>query len=122
MKGMLRMIKGISVLFVPSRNIEESKQWYADNLGFEWKDWMMHTSSAPPIFFIESNVCWNYRDVNDNECAVLSFIIDDADQLHKKLLNNNVIVEESVRLISGIGKEFWFIDPSGNRLLVTQPL
>ncbi|WP_078554434.1 VOC family protein [Bacillus alkalicellulosilyticus] len=116
------MLKGYSVIFVPSRNIEESKAWYQQHLKLEWDQWIMKVPNSAPIFFVESKDTWNYKDINGNEYAVLSFIVEDAEKLHRELNEANVHTEETVRFIDGIGKEFWFYDPSGNRLLVTEQM
>jgi len=116
------VIKGYSVIFLPSRNVEESKAWYQKHLRLEWDEWIMKVPNSAPIFFVETNETWNFKDQHGNECAVLSFIVDDAERLHKELIKAMVTTEESVRTIDGIGKEFWFLDPSGNRLLVTEQM
>jgi predicted enzyme related to lactoylglutathione lyase len=115
------MITGYSVVFVPTNNFEESKRWYEKNLGFEWDQFIMKVPNGAPLFFVESSVNWNFKDVNGNECAILSFRVEDADKLHSILSNNNEIIEDKVR-INGIGKEFWFVDSSGNKLLATQQM
>ena len=116
------MINGYSVVFIPSRNIEESKSWYQEHLNLVWDQWVLKVPNGAPIFFVESDETWNYKDKNGNPCAVLSFVIEDAEKLHSELKQSKIDVEESVRTISGIGKEFWFHDPSGNRLLVTEQI
>lgn len=113
------MITGYSVVFVPTKDAEESKRWYEKNLGFEWDQFIMKVPNGAPLFFVESNENWNFKDVNGNEIAIISFQVDDAENLHSALSNNNVIVEDRVRT-NGIGKEFCFKDSSGNLLMATQ--
>ncbi|XEC92940.1 VOC family protein [Paenibacillus tarimensis] len=115
------MIKGYSVVFLPSRNIEESKTWYQTHLDLVWDQWVMKVPNGAPIFFVESEDTWNFMDEKGEPCAVLSFVVEDADKLHTDLKQAKVVLEDTVRTIPGIGKEFWFHDPSGNRLLVTEP-
>ncbi len=107
-------------MFVPSRNIEESKQWYEKHLGLEWDQWIMKVPNGAPIFFVESNDTWNFTSTDGDDCAVLSLIVKDAEALFKQLREAEVITEQSIRTIGGIGREFWFLDSSGNRLLVTE--
>jgi predicted enzyme related to lactoylglutathione lyase len=114
------LIKGYSVVFVPSRNIDESIQWYQKNLGLVWDQWIMKVPSGAPLFFVESNDNWTFSDNKGNESAALSFLVEDANKLHSQLKENKVEVEQTTRQIEGIGIQFWFVDPSGNRLLATQ--
>lgn len=114
------MIKGYSVIFIPSRDIEESKTWYQKHLGLVWDQWILRVPNGAPIVFIESEDTWNFTDKKGESCAVLSFIVEDAEKLHTELKRAQVMIEETSRTIPGIGKEFWFYDPSGNRLLVTE--
>lgn len=81
----------------------------------------MIVPNGAPIFFVESNDNWNYKDLKGNEIAVLSFTVEDALKLHRQLKDNGVQVEEQPRDIPGIGREFTFYDPSGNLLMATQP-
>lgn len=50
----------------------------------------MNVPNGAPMFFVESNENWNYRDHKGNEIAVISFTVEDAVKLHRQLKDSGV--------------------------------
>ncbi|MFK7692164.1 VOC family protein [Paenibacillus sp. HJGM_3] len=106
------MITGITAIFIPVPDVEKAKDWYEKYLELKWNGFCFVVPSGPPIFLTESKDRW--------ELQALSFKVTDAHELHKKLETHGIRVQ-AIREIPGIGKEFDFYDPFGNKLQATQP-
>jgi catechol 2,3-dioxygenase-like lactoylglutathione lyase family enzyme len=117
------IIESVSYLQVPVKNLEESTEWYIDNLGFKvhWKRpdnkmTILELPSGPSIFLCETELHQGMMSV------VIGFEAADIRKLLSDLQSKGVHIgeiRENGGVIEGeiLGMEFDFFDPSGNKLV-----
>lgn len=117
------ILKSVSYLQVPVKNLEESTEWYISNLGFEvhWKRpdnkmTILALPSGPSIFLCETESHQGRMSV------VIGFEAADIRKLLADLQSKGVQIgeiRENRGVIEGeiLGMDFDFFDPSGNMLV-----
>lgn len=117
------ILKSVSYLQVPVKNLEESTEWYISNLGFEvhWKRpdnkmTILALPSGPSIFLCETESHQGRMSV------VIGFEAADILKLLADLQSKGVQIgeiRENRGVIEGeiLGMDFDFFDPSGNMLV-----
>jgi catechol 2,3-dioxygenase-like lactoylglutathione lyase family enzyme len=118
------IIKSVSFLQVPVKNLEESTEWYICNLGFKlhWKRpdnkmAILALPSGPSIFLGERELHQGMMSV------VIGFEAIDIRKLLADLQSKGVSIgeiREDRGVVEGeiLGMDFDFYDPSGNMLVV----
>lgn len=118
------VLKSVSFLQVPVKNLEESTEWYIDNLGFE-VDWkrpdnkmtILTLPSGPSIFLCEIDMQQGINSV------IIGYEAMDIKKLLANLQSKGVQIgeiRENGGAIKGeiLAMDFDFYDPSGNKLVV----
>jgi catechol 2,3-dioxygenase-like lactoylglutathione lyase family enzyme len=117
------ILESVSYLQVPVKNLEESTEWYMNNLGFKvhWKRpdnkmTILALPSGPSVFLCETELHQGRMSV------VIGFEAADIRKLLSDLQSKGVQIgeiRENGGVIEGeiLGMDFDFFDPSGNMLV-----
>lgn len=121
------IIKSVSYLQIPVKDLEESTQWYVDNLGFkvQWKRpdnkmTILELPSGPEIFLCERELHQGTMSTvigfeSTDILKLLSDLKSKGVQIGEIRQNRGVIEYGNIKEI--LEMDFDFYDPSGNMLV-----
>src|SRR6185503_4726898 len=117
----------IAHLIIPTDDQDRALAFYTDILGFEKRTELPFGGGlrwievAPAGSATSIAICPPGPDVTaGGKETGISLHTEDVDALHAHLKANNVDVDDSIGRYEGVPPTFWFRDPEGNSLMVSQ--
>lgn len=122
-------VTGIGGVFFFSENLQETKDWYAKNLGFEINDWGSASFESRNIDKpdqIES-LQWNPFKKGDDYFSpskkefMVNYRVQNLEGLLDKLKENGVTILDDIAVYS-YGKFVHILDLEGNKIELWEPI
>ena len=121
------MTMKIAHLIIPTDDQDRALAFYTDVLGFEKRTELEFGGGlrwievAPPGSTTSIAICPPGPGVTaGGKDTGISLHTDDVDAVHSHLKANEVDVDDEVSRYEGAPPTFWFRDPEGNTLMVSQ--
>jgi len=104
--------------YLPVRDLEKSKQWYVSNFHFEeFGETELRIDPMVLLTMVETHETNHYYiSAKGSVRPILGFCVNEIDELHSRLKNQGVVVENYCQ--NTWGTTFEFIDMDGNRIEV----
>ena len=109
---------------IPVKNIETSKAWYQDVLGFEFLFELTEEKFcelASPVNRVAVGLS-ETTEYKEGSSTTLTFGVIDIEAARTKMINKGVKFIGETQEIPGMVKLATFLDPSGNKLMLYQSL
>jgi len=121
-------VTGIGGIFFFSDNLEETKEWYAKNLGFEINDWGSSSFEFRNVTKPEEigSLQWTpFKKESDyfapsKKEFMINYRVQNLDGLLDKLKENGVIILDDVASYD-FGKFVHIMDSQGNKIELWEP-
>ena len=121
-------VKGIGGIFFFSENPEETKRWYANNLGLEINDWGSSSFESRSIDNPEevNSLQWKPFKKDDEYFApskkgfMINYQVQNLEGLVEKLKENGVTILGDI-MVYDYGKFAHLMDNEGNKIELSEP-
>ena len=121
-------VKGIGEIFFFSENPEETKRWYANNLGIEINDWGSSSFESRSIDNPEevNSLQWKPFKKDDEYFApskkgfMINYQVQNLEGLVEKLKENGVTILGDI-MVYDYGKFVHLMDNEGNKIELWEP-
>jgi len=111
---------GVTTLFLPVANPDESRQWYQEVIRLELNDsgWPISIKGQEIRFYKALDMGQNkpYHQTR----AYVNVAVDGLEEMHKRMLDQGQKVEHIIDR-DGCGRNFDLYDPDGNRMEIWEP-
>lgn len=122
-------VTGIGGVFFYSDNPDETKDWYARNLGIEVNDWGASSFESRDIDHPDhiNSLQWKPFKSGDayfspsKKGFMINYRVQNMEGLLAKLIRNGVTVLDSITNYDGIGKFVHILDLEGNKVELWEP-
>lgn len=121
-------VTGIGGIFFFSDNLQETKEWYAKNLGIETNEWGSSSFESRNINRPEeiNSLQWKPFKKGDESFSpsqkdfMINYQVQNMEGLVKKLKENGVTILDSIETYD-FGKFIHIMDTEGNKIQLWEP-